>query len=391
MDRQFEYYNDLLSRTDTQFVRYLHDKIHWDLELNLIMGCRGVGKTTLMLQHIKLSKEQNESLYISADSPFFAGHTLLDTAEKFYKKGGRHLYIDEVHKYPGWSREVKFIHDTFDGLQLTLSGSSMIDLIHGLEVDLSRRAIPYMLEGMSFREYLKLVHKIDVPLYPLEAVLDGKVDILDTVRHPLPLFEDYLKRGYYPFSVKKDFHIRLDGVVSQTLDVDIPHTVNMNITTGRKLHKLLYVLAQSTPFKPNYSQIGQTLEQDRRTVSDMMTYMERAGLLRLLREDDDIMDRFAKVEKVYLANPNLCYALCDSTPDKGTLRETFFLSQMSVGHKVAASSVADFVVDGHTFEVGGRNKKRKQIAAVEDAFVVKDDIEYSYQNIIPLWMFGLTY
>ena len=185
--------------------------------------------------------------------------------------------------------------------------------------------------------------------------------------------------------------IRLDNVVSQTLDVDIPQQINLIISSARKLKKLMYVIAQSTPFKPNLSNLGRTLESDRRTVADMLVYMERAGLLRQLREADDIMDQFAKVEKIYLNNTNLCYSLCDTEPDKGTLRETFFFSQMAVNHKVAASSVSDFLIDGHTFEVGGKNKKRKQVADVIDAYIVKDDIEFAYMKTIPLWMFGLNY
>ena len=391
MEKLYLSYNDAITRTDTHFVRYLHDNIHWDNELNLILGCRGVGKTTLMLQHIKLSKEQGSSLYVTADNPYFSAHTLLEIAETFYKNGGKHLYIDEVHKYPGWSREVKMMHDTLDGLHVVLSGSSMIDLIRGLEVDLSRRAIPYRLESMSFREYLNFTQKTDIPTYSLDDILDHKVDILDAVRHPLPLFADYLKRGCYPFCGKNDFMIRLDNVVSQTLDVDIPQQINLSISSARKLKKLMYVIAQSTPFKTNLSNLGRTLESDRRTVADMLVYMERAGLLRQLREADDIMDQFTKVEKIYLNNTNLCYSLCENEPDIGMLRETFFFSQMGVNHRVSASPVSDFIVDGHTFEVGGKNKKRKQIAELKDAYVVKDDIEFAYMKTIPLWMFGLNY
>lgn len=391
MDRLYLSYSNALAKTDTQFVRYLHKDIHWDNELNIIVGCRGVGKTTLMLQHIKLSKEHDSSLYITADNPYFTTHTLLETADTFYKNGGKHLYIDEVHKYPGWSREVKMMHDTFDGMHVVASGSSMIDLIRGLEVDLSRRAIPYKLECMSFREYLNLSRKLNIPAYTLDEILDHKVELLDIVRHPLPLFQEYLTKGCYPFYGKNDFTVRLDNVVSQTLDVDIPQQINLSVSSARKLKKLTYVLAQSTPFKPNMSHLGRTLESDRRTVADMLTYMERAGLLLQLRESNDIMDQFAKVEKIYLNNPNLCYSLCDVEPDRGTLRETFFFSQMAVKHKVSASPVSDFIVDGHTFEVGGKNKKHKQIADTNDAYVVKDDIEFAYLNNIPLWMFGLNY
>jgi predicted AAA+ superfamily ATPase len=381
----------LLESVDTRFVRYLYNQIHWDVELNMILGCRGVGKTTMMLQHIIKSGEQKSSLYISAESPYFSTHTLYDTAHEFYKQGGRHLYIDEVHKYPGWSREVKMMYDFLKDLQVTVSGSSMIDLIHGLEVDLSRRAVPYRLEGLSFREYLNLAHKAQIEPYPLDEILNGNAQLPRELGRPLPLFADYMRRGYYPFFTKRDYLLLLNTVVSQTLEVDIPQQTNMSLSTSRKLKKLMSVLAQSTPFKPNFSNIGRVLEVNRTTAADMIAYIERAGLLRGLREKDDVMGQFAKVEKIYLSNPNLCYSLYEEEPDKGTLRETFFFSQMSVNYQVAASPVADFIVDGHTFEVGGKNKKGKQVAGIEDAYIVKDDTEFAYLNIIPLWMFGLNY
>ncbi len=381
----------MLANTGTEFVRYLHDRIDWDVRLNMVLGCRGVGKTTLLLQHIKLTQQQAASLYVSADNPYFSAHTLYNTAETFYQQGGEHLYIDEVHKYPDWSREVKMIHDVIPSLKVTLSGSSMIDLIRGLESDLSRRAIPYHLEGMSFREYLNFSQHTDIPAYPLDQILAGQVVLPDSIPHPLPLFASYLRQGYYPFFMEKEYYTRLDNVVAQTLEVDIPQQTNMTVPTARKLKKLLYVVAQSTPFKPNYSAIGKVIEADRSSVADMLTYMERAGLLRQLRTADSGMDVFAKMEKIYLNNTNLCYSQSEGTPDVGNLRETVFFSSMAVNHRVVASPVSDFLIDGHTFEVGGRNKTRKQVAQLPDAYIVKDDIEQPYLRTIPLWMFGLNY
>lgn len=391
MKKLIDAYFQQLGLIDTRFVRYLHDKIPWENNLNMILGCRGVGKTTMMLQHIILKHEEESSLYVTADHPYFTSTTLMDLAEDFYHHGGQHLYIDEVHKYPGWSREIKQIHDTYPALHLTLSGSSMIDIIHGIEVDLSRRALVYRLEPMSLREYINFSQGTDIKPYSLAEILAGKAKDISGVEHPLLLFDKYLKNGSYPFLNEPGFQQRLDMVVSQTLDVDIPNQVNITLPTARKLKKLMYVVAQSTPFKPNYSNLGRTLEMDRAMVAEVLSYMERAGLLRLLHNADDIMDRFTKVEKVYLNNTNLCYSLCDNEPDKGTLRETFFFSQTSVGHRVAASPVSDFIVDGHTFEVGGKNKKRKQVADIKDAFIVKDDTLYPHLHIIPLWMFGFLY
>ena len=387
----YDTYRVFLEMVDTTFVRYLYNRINWNVRLNMIIGARGVGKTTMMLQHIIKCGEQETSLYVLADNPYFTTHTLYDTAYNFYKQGGKHLYIDEIHKYPGWSREVKMIHDALADMQVTVSGSSMIDLIHGLEVDLSRRAIPYKMEGLSFREYLNFAYKIHIEPYTLDEILNGRVQLPRSLGRPLPLFSDYLRRGYYPFFNMGEYICRLDNVVSQTLEVDIPQQTNMTLATARKLKKLMSVVAQSTPFKPNFSNLGRVIEVTRTTAADLLAYMERAGLLRQLREADDIMDQFAKVEKVYLANTNLCFNLCDDIPDTGTLRETFFFSQMAVNHRVVASPVSDFIIDGHTFEVGGRNKKRKQVAALDDAYLVKDDIEYPYQRTLPLYMFGMNY
>ena len=387
----YDAYRVYLGSVNTRFLRYLYERIDWNLRLKMILGCRGVGKTTMMLQHIILSGEQSSSLYVSADNPYFTTHTLYDTAYEFYKQGGKHLYIDEIHKYPGWSREVKMMHDILADMRVTVSGSSMIDLISGLEVDLSRRAIAYKLEGLSFREYLNIAQNTDIRAYSIEEILSGNVEFPRELGRPLPFFSDYIRRGYYPFFNQGEYAIRLDTVVSQTLEVDIPHQANLSLSTARKLKKLMSVVAQSTPFKPNLSNLGRVLEMNRTTVSDLLSYMERAGLLRQLREDDDVMGQFAKVEKIYLSNTNLCFALCDDNPDVGTLRETLFFSLMAVNHRVSASPVSDFIIDGHTFEVGGKNKKRKQVAEIDDAYVVKDDIEYAYRNTIPLWMFGMNY
>ncbi|MBQ7710945.1 MAG: ATP-binding protein [Bacteroidales bacterium] len=391
MEKLIDVYHQTLGNIATHFIRYLHEKIIWKNNLNLILGCRGVGKTTLMLQHIILSHEENQSLYVSADHPYFTATSLLDLATNFYNHGGKNLYIDEVHKYPGWSRDIKAIHDTYPALKLVLSGSSMIDIIKGVEVDLSRRALVYRLEPMSLREYINFSQGLNIQPFTLDEILLGKAKTIPGLEHPLQLFDEYLQRGCYPFMYEYEYRQRLDTVVSQTLEVDIPNQVNITLPTARKLKKLMYVVAQSTPFKPNYSNLGRTLEMDRSMVAEMMSYLERAGLLRLLREADNIMDSFTKVEKIYLNNTNLCFSLYDSVPDKGNLRETFFFSQTSVQHQVSASPISDFIVDGHTFEVGGKNKKRKQVAEIKDAFVVKDDILYPHLHIIPLWMFGLLY
>jgi predicted AAA+ superfamily ATPase len=256
--------------------------------------------------------------------------------------------------------------------------------------DLSRRIISYTLVGLSFREFLAMTKGIDLPPVTFEEILRHKVTF-PTGERPLALFEDYLKTGYYPFWNETDYATRLNNVINQTVENDIPTYAKMNIATSRKLKQLLFIISQSVPFKPNYTEIGTAMECDRGTVADLAFYLEKARMLMSLRHQEDGMKNYGKPEKIYLGNTNLIYALSEGKPEVGNLRETFFLSQMQVNQEVFASKVADFLINGKTFEIGGKSKSKKQIAEVKDAFVVKDDIEYGYENTIPLWLFGMGY
>lgn len=391
MEQLFELYYDKLRRTTTDFVRYLHDEINWGSSLIVIVGARGVGKTTMMMQHIKLTDARDKSLYVSADNTYFSTHSLFDTASSFRKSGGEIFYVDEVHKYTDWAREIKMMYDYMPDLKVVVSGSSILDIVKGTDADLSRRAIPYTLEGLSFREYLNFRLGLDIRSYSLEEIISGKVELPEQVSHPLMYFKDYLVHGYFPFFNQDDYMTRLENVINQTMELDIPSYARMNISTARKLKKLLYVISTSVPFKPNYTEIGRAISADRSTVADYMVYMEKSKLVRLLNVSSCGMSLVEKVEKVYLGNTNFIYALSDGAPEIGNVRETFFLASMSLRNKVMASPVSDFLVDGHTFEVGGKSKTRKQITDVKDAYVVKDDIEYAYMNILPLWSFGMNY
>lgn len=391
MEQLFELYYDKLRRTTTDFVRYLHSEINWNSSLIVIVGARGVGKTTMMMQHIKLTDARNKSLYVSADNTYFSTHTLFDTASAFYKNGGEFFYVDEAHKYADWAREVKMMYDYLPDLKVIVSGSSILEIVKGTDADLSRRAIPYTLEGLSFREYLNFRLGLDIHPFSLDEIISGKVELPEQVSHPLMYFKDYLSNGYFPFFSQDDYMTRLENVINQTMEVDIPAYAKMNISTARKLKKLLYVISMSVPFKPNYTEIGRAISADRSTVADYMVYMDKSGLVRLLNMSAGGMSLVEKVEKVYLGNTNFIYALSDGAPEIGNVRETFFLSALSPRNKVLASPVSDFLVDGHTFEVGGKSKTRKQITDVKDAFVVKDNIEYAYMNILPLWSFGMNY
>ena len=388
MENLYELFHAKLAETPTKFLRYLHNRINWENRMIAILGERGVGKTTLMLQKIKLDGSAN-TLYFSADNVYFGQHSLFDTANEFYRKGGQRLYIDEIHKYPAWSTELKMIYDYCPKLQVVVTGSSILDLYKGT-ADLSRRVISYTLAGLSFREFIAMTKGIMLPEVSFDAILRHEVTFPIGER-PLALFDDYLKSGYYPFWSETDYMTRLNNVINQTLENDIPTYAKMNVATARKLKQLLFIISQSVPFKPNYTEIGAAMECDRGTVADLAFYMEKARLTMSLKHLDDGLKNFGKLEKLYLGNTNLIYALSEGKPDIGNLRETFFLSQMQVNQKVYASKVSDFMIDGKTFEVGGKNKSKKQIAETKDAFVVKDDIEYGYENIIPLWHFGMNY
>ena len=309
--------------------------------------------------------------------------------DEFAKEGGEQIFIDEIHKYPDWSRELKQIYESHPDVKVGFTGSSVLDIYKG-SADLSRRAPVFFMQGLSFREYLMLFHHIEMPAYTLSQVLDHQAKV-PNVSHPLPLFRDYLQRGYYPFANEGDFALRLRQVLNQTMEVDIPLYAGMNASTGRKLKKLLAVIAQSVPFKPVMDSIASVVGVSRNVLPDYFLYMEQAGMIGQLRDDTGGIRGVGKVEKVYLDNTNLAYVLGGSSTDIGNIRETFFYNQMRVTSEVTSSRISDFEIDGKTFEVGGKGKGKKQIADAKEGYVVKDDIEMGANNIIPLWAFGLTY
>lgn len=390
MEALFSRFQRLLSDTNTDFLRYLHDKIIWTDRMIAIVGARGVGKTTMMLQRIKLHHNISDTLYVTADDMYFADHKLLDLAEQFGKMGGKYLFIDEIHRYANWSKELKLIYDYLPHLQVVFTGSSMLDIYRGTD-DLSRRVQLYALHGMSFREYLNLRYHLQLQPLSLDDVLHHNV-AFDGVDYPLAAFKDYLNNGYYPFSREVGlYHERLRQIVQLILDVDIPQFANMNAATSQKLKQLLAIIAKSVPFKPNYSKIAAIMGVSRDVLPDYILYMERAGLVNRLFTATTGIRELGKVAKIYLNNTNLAYALGGSNTDIGNIRETFFFNQLSVKADVRESPVSDFLVDGFTFEIGGRKKGGKQIADTDNAYIVKDDIEFGFANTIPLHHFGMLY
>lgn len=389
MEALYQKFETLLQNTASGFKRYLYNQIAWESRMIGIIGARGVGKTTMILQYIKLNLSTKTALYVSADDMYFTEHKLVDLADTFYKNAGEYLFIDEIHKYPDWSRELKNIYDAYPGLRVVFTGSSILDILKGSS-DLSRRAIIYKLEGLSFREYLKLFHNYDIEVYSLQQIMNNEVKMKD-ILHPLPLFNDYLKRGYYPFGMETETEIRLGQIIIQTLETDIPQYANLNVGTSRKLKRLLAIVAESVPFKPNFSKIAEMIGVSRNSLDDYFHYMELAGLIGQLRDDTHGIRGLGKIEKVYLNNTNIIYNLTGNKSNIGNIRETFFLNQMRVKNEVISSKTSDFLIGELTFEVGGKNKQQKQIENDGKSFVVKDDIEFGYLNVIPLWAFGLNY
>lgn len=378
-----------LRRTPTSFLRYMYNRILWQARMIGLVGPRGVGKSTMVKQHILRQPDRERWLYISADNLYFYNHTLTGLADEWVKENGEHLIIDEVHKYKGWSRELKQIYDTHPELQIIFTGSSILD-IHQGAADLSRRALVFQMQGLSFREYLKMSKDIELPTYSLEEILNQKVELpLDF--HPLPYFREYLSKGYYPFSEQPGYELLLQQIMNQTLEVDIPQYAGMNVSTSRKLARLLAILSESAPYKPNMSNLTVELKVSKNDLPDYLVYLEKAGMISQLRDETGGFRGLGKVEKIFIDNTNLMYALKGSRANIGSVRETFFYNQMRVNSEVVAAKHTDFRIGDSIFEVGGAKKGSRQLEGDPKGFVVRDDIEFGHSNIIPLWQFGLNY
>ena len=383
------YMEGVLQQTVSAFHRYMYSQVSWQTRMFGLVGPRGVGKSTMILQYIKEHRDSHKMFYASADHLYFSSHTLVELVDEFATEGGEQIFIDEIHKYENWSRELKQIYDSHPDIKVGFTGSSVLDIYKGY-ADLSRRAPIFMMQGLSFREYLGLFHQIEVPTYTLKDIIEQKAK-LPGIDHPLPLFRDYLMRGYYPFATESDFELRLRQVINQTMEVDIPLYAKMNVSTGRKLKKLLAVISQSVPFKPVMDSIATIIGVSRNVLPDYFLYMEQAGMIGQLRDDTGGIRGLGKVDKVYLDNATIAYLLGGKSADLGNIRETFFYNQMRVTTDVISSRLSDFEIDGKTFEVGGKKKGKKQISGASEGYVVRDDIEFGSGNILPLWAFGLTY
>ena len=390
-----ELHQETLNNVDISFVRKLD--VDWNDRLIGLTGARGVGKTTFLLNHIKENLQSSEKvLYVSLDDLYFSQNTLLSLAEIWVKSGGTYLFLDEIHKYSNWSQELKNIYDRYKQLKVVFTGSSVLDINTG-NADLSRRAVIYKMEGLSFREFLNIESGSNFKVRTLEEILNNHQEISQEVLaevRPLAFFSDYLKYGYYPYYLenKATYHRKLLGTINLMIEIDLPYLRNVEVKYIHKLKKLLYIIANAVPFQPNVSKLAADMEISRNTVMVYLNYLQETKLLNLLHSKASSDAYLAKPEKIYLHHPNLMYAINATPIQIGTVRESFFYNQVNNVHQTSYTPHGDFLVnENYTFEIGGKNKSKKQIKKLNNAYVAADMLEYGFENKIPLWMFGFLY
>ena len=378
--------------------RELERKINWNARLISVRGSRGTGKTTLFLQHIKktFSNNLNKVLYVNLDNVYFSNNTLVELAEKFASRGGTHLFIDEVHKYENWSKEIKNLYDDFPELHIAFTGSSLLEILNG-RADLSRRTLVYELTGLSFREYLSLIKAHDFPIFTLEEILKNNEQISAEIASkikPFEFFDDYLSFGYYPYFLegKDDYFNRLNETLNMILEVELPMLRGLEIAYIPRIKKLLAVIGESAPFIPNITQLAAKIGISRQTLLIYLKYLEDAKLINQLYKKSRGLSVLEKPERILMENTNLIELFNGENANTGSRRETFVLNQLLHSHKVDFSEESDFFVDSkYTFEVGGKNKKRKQIQEIPDSYIIADDIEFGTDRRIPIWLLGFMY
>ena len=396
MEKLILEFQDKISKTTLDFHRYLLEEIDYDNQLIAIKGARGSGKTTLLLQHAKKNLDLKTTLYVSLDNLFFQDNTLVSLAENFHKNGGKNLLLDEVHKYPNWSREIKLIYDGYSELNVIFTTSSMLE-IYKSESDLSRRAITYDLKELSFREFIKFDTKIDFPAHNLEDLLENHnaiaISVLEKIK-PIPLFTKYLEFGCYPYYKRsmKFYNQKLLNTINLVIEIDINAVDHISYDLIVKLKKLLFAIATSAPFTPNITKLSERIGMSRAMLIEAIKQLERAGLVNELYRPTKGIGALTKPEKLYLNNTNLMYALAEKNVNVGNLRETFFINQFKHLAKIHLSEHADFLVnEKYTFEIGGKSKSQEQVHNVKNSFIAKDNIEIGINNIIPVWLFGFMY
>ena len=398
MDALISKFYKKLDTTTTDFVRDTIHKVNWEARLVGIKGARGIGKTTLLLQYIKLrlANRLEKTLYVSLDSIWFNTNSLIDLVDNFSKKGGEYLFLDEVHKYPGWSQVLKNIYDDYPNIKVVFTGSSLLEILN-VRADLSRRAVVYEMQGFSFREYLRMETGIDFDILSLEQILKNHVIEAKKIQQqikPFQYFEKYLQQGYYPFYREQPelYEIRLGEVINMMLEIELPLLRGVELAYIAKIKQLLVIIAESVPFVPNVSKLSEKININRATLLSYLHYLSEIGLTHNLFKESFGISRLQKPAKIYLENTNLIYLLAQQNANIGNSRETFFINQLAYNHKVTFTEQTDFKVDDTYFlEIRGKNKTSKQPAMPENSCIVADDIEYGFQHKIPLWLFGFMY
>ncbi|HAT75877.1 MAG TPA: AAA family ATPase [Flavobacterium sp.] len=396
MDQIYIEYKETLAALKPRFRRDFIDEIDWEESLLFILGSRGVGKTTLMLQYIKEKfGTSSTALYISMDDLSLSNYTLLDLAKRHAQNGGTHLFVDEIHKYNNWSQELKNIRDKIKELRVVASGSSILDIQKG-NADLSRRSVVYTLHGLSFREYLNIELKLNLPIISLTDIVSNHEIIVPQLLEqfkPLQHFATYLKYGYFPFYLEgiKNYHHKLGNVLNVVLEQDMALIEGVDLTKIPKIRKLIYLLSTQVPYQPNITKLAEALETDRITLLNYLNSLQKASVLTLVRLNGKLYTQLTKPDKIFLQNTNLLY-LSQSNVNIGTLRETFFANQIGIKHQLTLAQRGDFMVDDtYTFEVGGANKSFQQIADIKNSYLVIDEMPLGVKNKIPLWLFGFMY
>jgi len=397
LEQLYEKHLKTLSNLRTSFVSSMSERVFWNERLVGITGARGVGKTTLLLQHIQTKYGISpKCLYISLDDISFPYGTLVDLADDFSKNGGKVLFLDEIHKYNNWSVELKNIYDSFPDLKVVFTGSSVLDIMKG-KADLSRRAIMHRMQGLSFREFIQIKTGFSYPEQSLDDILANHIAICREINNaikPVQFFNEYLRYGFYPYFLDNidTYHIKLAGTISLTLETDLAQIHNIPPQYIVKLKKLVNLLSDGIPFKPNVSKLSAAIGTSWQSVIHYLQYLHDAEIIHLIYQQGKTVGSLTKPEMLYLNNPNIFYVFQKDVTNRGSLRESFFINQLSYKHAVEKSLMGDFVVDGkNTFEIGGKNKTFHQISGMQNSFIAADDIEFGFQNKIPLWIFGFLY
>ena len=383
--------NKKVANSIDKIKRLIYDDIHWDERLILLLGYRGVGKTTLMLQRLREFGEKG--IYFSMDDLYFETNRLVTVVEELYTLGYRAFFIDEVHRYSFWSKDLKQLYDDYEDIHLVATGSSILEVAKG-QGDLSRRAIVHQLQGLTFREYLQFEKKLKLSPIDLETILEHHHEISADLSEQFSLkkdFNNYLKNGYFPFykENKSVYFQKLSETINLVIDIDIAPFEELNYNTVRTMKKLLYVISQSVPFVPNITKLSERLEAPRNTILRLLDLLHQAKIIKLLHAENEKMSYLKKPEKIFLENTNFMYLFAEGKANIGSVRETFFFNQLGQNHRVTASKWGDFMVDEkYTFEVGGSNKNYKQIKGIPNSYLAVD-IENGTGNKVPLWLFGM--